>query len=189
MSSDDVDEEVLIKPENLSTESLAKLRATCEQYRAPGSQIKAFKIRVECGGSYTFYDQEMGEYELPNSVSITAKASTKDGRYATEPFYSSTPTDTTGGQCRIWTRYRVSGPQGYGIGVDITDCEDLIPDNLAIICKDELEEYCEDNLRNRDNESSQETTQLDDNDDIAAADNEGMCTVVKEMVYNTCTTY
>lgn len=186
------DESPVIPPQ-INPDSLAELRETCKQHRAPGSQIKEFKIRVECGGSYTFWQQQEGRYTLSNSAETIAKTNTKYGRFSTEEFVIDYPIGDSQGQCFNQKRMRMSGPEGFGIGVEISDCDDLIPENLKTVCQDELEEYCENNfvtaeekraIQDAISSSSSSSSSSSANQRV---DLEGTCVLSNEKIYDACT--
>merc|ERR1711871_1629663 len=124
--------------------SLDQLRQKCMDLRED-TQRKAFSIKINCAGSYTMWTGTAGQVTLPNSGQISAQTSTKMGRFETnrKTFSSEIPESTA--SCKAWTQIKISSPDGIGIPVDITECDELTPENVGILCEGVVYDYCENN--------------------------------------------
>ena len=100
--------------------SLADLRQKCLDLREDTQ--KQFSIKVNCAGSYTVWESEAGETKLQNLVDYNA-TSTKMGRFETQRRVHSVEVDSSA-QCKVWKKVRIGSPEGIGIPIAITDCDE-----------------------------------------------------------------
>ena len=121
--------------------NIEDLRNQCEKWKAH-SQVKDFKIELQCSGSITQWREKSSQLPLD-----------KKGRMETKLYYVkqadpvSTPGDrveftqkTVGPQCMIYDRYRISAPNNK---IHLNQCEDITKANIDKQCTESILNYCE----------------------------------------------
>ena len=67
------------------------------------------------------------------------------GRFETQRRVHSVEVADSSAQCKVWKKVRIGSPEGIGIPIAITDCDELTPENVGRLCEGEVYDYCENN--------------------------------------------
>ena len=133
-----------VETSEISEAALGELRHKCMSLRE-NKQIKPFSIKVECSGSYTYWEEQKDEAKLTNKAEMQVQTSTKCGRFETErKDFNNLAAENYHVGCSSWNKKEMRAPEGFGIPVVISECDELTTENVQLLCKGELEDYCED---------------------------------------------
>ena len=127
-----------------TVQSLESLRETCVERGRQGAPIDQ---ALNCGGSYTYWVEQPSTVKLNNDANILATALTKNNRFSTSERTLVSPAEPSVIQCSRWQQMRMSAPEGMGITVTISRCEDFNPVTVAQLCKDAVQDFCSDQYR------------------------------------------
>lgn len=167
---------------------LDELRAQCEEYSS-NEQMKEFKMRIECSGSYSFWVRQDATYSLETGSTMSMQTMTKDDKYRTQATTLEFPGQPVEGQCSIWTKKTMRSP-GVGLPVTLNSCDQLTHEFVERRCQQELQDYCEENSVNADQVQSSSSSSAVGGSSSSAGELEvtaGMCVLSTEgQPINTC---
>lgn len=173
--------------------SIDELKKQCLEFKQ-NDQIEPFKIKVECSGSFTYWEKEEGNVTLQNSSKMFTQTSTKCGRYQTEESMFEKSINPQDVACLILTKKEVSTPDGFGIPLMVGSCEELTVKNIEQLCRGKVSEYCQDNMIGRsDSLSSHSSSSHSSTSSSSSSDHEpckgsssGLCTLRDVDRIDTC---
>lgn len=174
-----------------TVKTLDDLRAQCLSLRADG-QIKPFTVKIECNGDYSFWEEAKSRVTLENAGSMYTHSSTKGERFETRDSIFASEVASQTSTCSQYIKKEMRAPEGLGIPVVITDCEDLTAANVEARCRDEVRDYCEDQhveqndiaVKDCAGQAGSQSTCEKDSKSIS-----GMCVLHSVEVLNTCSGY
>lgn len=167
--------------------SLDELRDKCLEY-ANNGQYREFNMKLECSGKYSYSVEEKRTISLENQSRMDVQTTTKNGDYQTEGKVFSRASDPFQTSCSIWTKKVMTAPEGMGLPVTISSCDQLTTEYVQKRCAEEIVDYCNDNVVTA-QQSKGETlkdSSVSSSDQNAAA---GMCVLSSEEVVDTCVLY
>lgn len=163
--------------------SLDSLRQNCLELRQ-SDQTAPFNIKIECRGSYTFWDIETQQMSLPSASTLHTQTSTKCGRFETNESMFERETCDQDINCNVLIKKELTSPEEVGIPVRVDSCDELNTENIQDICKEKVIEYCQDNQNTSLQDQDQQQNQQQQNQG-----SEGLCTMTVKEKINTCDSY
>lgn len=177
--------------------SLDELRNRCIEFRQ-NAQINRFNIKILCSGSYTYWEEEVGQYALPNYSKVYTHTTCKDNRFQTEEGIFDLIMPEHVGTCSRYVKKEMRAPDGVGIAINVQNCEDLNPETVQAICKQELHTYCNDQHfvtgpefggYEYGGEHSSSSTSSSSSSDKGGYGQEGLCSLQVVETIDTCGMY
>lgn len=170
-----------------SAMSLQELREKCLEY-SQNQQYKEFKMKIECSGRYTYFEETKKTFSLSNEAKMNAQTTTKSGIFQTDEKEYLKETTPYQASCSVWEKKEMLAPEGMGVPVSITSCEQLTTEYVQNRCAEELKDYCEDNFvarsAGKSTKSDTSGSSADGKDSVA-----GMCSLSTVEVVDTCSMY
>ena len=166
--------------------SLGELKEKCLEY-SQNQQYREFKMKIECSGKYTYFEEAKKTLVLENESKMNAQSTTKSGLFQTEEKEYKKTLDPFQTSCSVWTKKEMTAPDGMGIPVSITSCEQLTAEFVQNRCSEELRDYCEDNFQAKAvSKDGKKEDSVSSSDASTAA---GMCSLTSVEVVDTCSMY
>ncbi len=165
------------------------LRAKCNEV-ASNAQMKKFDMKILCAGNYSRWEEVGGAYALPNKSQMFAQTSTKCNRFQTAEVSFAAELPRHQGTCGVYAKKVMRVPDGVGIPVAITDCNQLTHEYVEAVCQERLHQYCGDQfVVGSSSSSSSSSTHQGEGHAASSSSDDATCVLDTVETVDTCSMY